>query len=192
VALAGMAAVRTAQGRFDAAIRLYARAVTAVPDPATLAALGDVYVVIGDRRAASDRYATVEAIATLAETGRRLYDRQLALFRADHGGDLEGALRIARDGLETRRDVYGYDALAWVLYRLGRHEEARAAADEALALGTPDPRLWFHAGMISAALGDEARAREELGRALRLNPGFDVLLAPVARRTFASLERGAA
>jgi tetratricopeptide (TPR) repeat protein len=190
-AIAGMAAVRTAQGRLEAAIRLYERAIAAVPDPAALAALGDVYAATEDEESASDRYATVEAIATLAGTGTRLYDRQLALFRADHGGDLDETLRIARDSLRTRRDVYGYDALGWVLYRLGRHDEAREVAHEALALGTPDPRLWFHAGMISAALGDEPRAREELGRALELSPRFDVLLAPVARRTLASLGGGA-
>ncbi len=192
VALAGMAGARTAQGRLDEAIRLYERAVAAVPDPATLAALGDVYTATGDHRTASDRYATVEAIATLAAAERRLYDRQLALFRADHGGDLDEALRVARDSLETRRDVYGYDTLGWILYRLGRLDEAREAADAALALGTPDPRLWFHAGMISAALGDEVRAREELRRSLALDPRFDVLLAPIARRTLASLAGGAA
>jgi tetratricopeptide (TPR) repeat protein len=187
VAIAGMAEARAAQGRLHEAIRLYERAVAAVPEPATLAALGDLYAATGDDRTAADRYATVEAIATLGAADRQLYDRQLALFRADHGGDLEEALAIAQDSLETRRDVYGYDALGWVLYRLGRYREARDAADAALALGTPDPRLWFHAGMISAALDDEDRAREELGRALELNPRFDPLLAPLARRSLSDL-----
>jgi tetratricopeptide (TPR) repeat protein len=187
VAISGLAGVRAAQGRFDDAIRLYERAVALVPEPASLAALGDLYAAVGDERAAADRYATVEAIATLQAVNRRLYDRQLALFRADHGGDLDGALEIARQGLVTRRDIYGYDVLAWVLFRLGRLDEARQASDSALAMGTPDARLWFHAGMISAGLGDDDRARTELTRALDLHPAFDPLLAPRAAETLAEL-----
>ncbi|MGH2539246.1 MAG: tetratricopeptide repeat protein [Actinomycetota bacterium] len=187
VAIAGLASVRAAQGSTEDAIRLYERAVALVPEPGSLAALGDLYTLMGDERAASDRYATVEAIATLQAVNRRLYDRQLASFWADHDGDLDEALAIVERGVETRRDVYGYDALGWVLYRTGRLEEARSASDRAVALGTPDARLWFHAGMISAALGQTDRAREELARALELHPNFDPLLAPVAVETLAEL-----
>lgn len=187
VALAGLASARAAEGRIADAIELYERAVTMVPDPASIAALGDLYAATGETRAASDRYATVEAIATLQAVNRQLYDRQLALFWADHGGDLDSALDIAERGLETRRDVYGYDVLGWVLFRMGRFEEAREASDQALAMGTPDARLWFHAGMISEALGEDDRARDELGRALGLHPNFDPVLAPVARETLAAL-----
>jgi len=186
VAIVGLASARAAQGRIAEAIRLYERATAMVPEPAPLAALGDLYTLQGDDAAAADRYATVEAIASLAEANQ-LYDRQLASFRADHGGDLTDALRIVEEELRTRRDVYGHDAHAWVLYHLGRHEEARSASDEALALGTPDARLWFHAGMISAALGDDDRAREELTRALQIAPRFDPLLATIAAETLTSL-----
>jgi tetratricopeptide (TPR) repeat protein len=191
VALAGLASARAAEGRTADAIELYERAVAMVPDPASLAALGDLYATTGRTRAASDRYATVEAIATLQAENRQLYDRQLALFWADHDGDLDAALDIAERGLETRRDVYGYDVLGWVLFRMGRFEEAREASDQSLAMGTSDARLWFHAGMISEALGDDDRARDELGRAIDLHPNFDPLLAPVARETLAALEGSA-
>jgi tetratricopeptide (TPR) repeat protein len=187
VAVAGLASVRAAQGRIDDAIGLYERAVTLVPEPTTLAALGDLYSLTGNDRAAADRYATVEAIASLQATNSALYDRQLALFWADHDGDLTQALEIVQGSLESRRDIYGYDALGWVLYRVGRFDEARQALDEALAMGTPDARLWLHAGMISAALGDDDRAREELSRALALHPNVDPLLVPEAARTLERL-----
>ena len=187
LAVAGLASVRGAQGRTDDAIRLYERAVAMVPDPASLAALGDLYAVTGDDRAAADRYATVEAIATLQAVNRQLFDRQLAAFWADHDGDLEAALTIAQRSLETRRDIYGDDLLGWVLYRSGRFDEAREASDRSLVMSTPDARLWFHAGMISAALGDDERARTELSHALALHPVFDPLLAPVAAATLADL-----
>jgi len=187
VAIAGLASARAAQGRTDDAIRLYEQAVAMVPEPASLAALGDLYTLTGDDRTAADRYATVEAIATLQAVNRQLYDRQLALFLADHDGDLDQALSIVERGLETRRDIYAYDALGWILYRTGRFDEARRASDQALAMGTADARLWFHAGMISASLGDDDRAREELSRALSLSPTFDPLLAPEARETLERL-----
>ena len=187
VAIAGLASARAAQGRIDDAIRLYERATAMVPEPGSLAALGDLYTLAGDERSAADRYATVEAIATLQAVNRQLYDRQLALFWADHEMNLEEALTIAERSLEARRDVYGYDTLAWVLYRLGRSEEARSASDQALAMDTPDARLWFHAGMISAALGDDERARVELSTALELHSSFDPLLSPVAEETLRSL-----
>ena len=78
--------------------------------------------------------------------------------------------------------------LAWALYKNGRAREAQAAMAEALRLGTPDARLFFHAGMIHRALGDHDRAREALSRALRLNPRFHLLHAQVATSVLAELQ----
>jgi hypothetical protein len=47
--------------------------------------------------------------------------------------------------------VYGYDLLAWALYRSGRIPEAREAIAHALAWGTEDPQLHAHADSIAAA-----------------------------------------
>ena len=78
--------------------------------------------------------------------------------------------------------------LAWGLLQNGRASEAEAAMREALKLGTPDARLFFHAGMIFRAAGDTGRAREALRRALALNAQFHVLQAELAARTLAELE----
>ena len=50
VAVAGLASARAAQGRSADAIRLYERAVALVPEPGSLAALGDLYTLMGDER----------------------------------------------------------------------------------------------------------------------------------------------
>ena len=189
LAVAGLAQATAAQGHLGDAIALYRRAIRLVPEPTYMAALGDLEMLAGDTDRATTHYGTVEAIATLARS-RGLYDRQLAVFFADHDTRLADALGIMETSITTRGDVYGYDALGWTLYRLNRLADARTASDRALALGTPDARLWFHAGMISAALGDDARARAELSRALAISPNFDLLLAPVARDTLAGLEGG--
>ena len=59
--------------------------------------------------------------------------------------------------------------------------------NEALRLGTRDARLYYHAGMISTALGERKQAAEYLRSALEINPTFDVLGADVARRTLGEL-----
>jgi tetratricopeptide (TPR) repeat protein len=187
VARAMLAKARAAQGRTDDAIRLYERAIAAVPQPEFLAALGDLYAIRGERRLAEEQYAVVEAIARLARVSRQVYDRQLAVFSADHDVNLGRAVTLAENELRVRKDIYGYDAYAWALYKIGRLEEARAASERALRLGTPDPELWYHAGMISAALGDEDLAREQLEMSLSLGPAFDPLQAPIARRTLEDL-----
>jgi len=99
----------------------------------------------------------------------------------DHGRAADG-LALAEEGLETRRDIYGYDTKAWALYRLGRYEEARSAIDQALVLGTRDSLLLYHSGAISAALGENDRAAAELGTALDLNENFHPIFANEARR----------
>jgi tetratricopeptide (TPR) repeat protein len=187
VARAMLAKARGAQGRTEDAIRLYVRAIAAVPQPDFLAALGDLYSIRGERRLAEEQYATVEAIATLAKVNQRVYDRQLALFYADHDVNVDRAVELAETELRVRKDVYGYDAYAWALYKAGRLEEARAASELALRLGTPDPEFWYHAGLISAALGADDLAREQLSRSLSLSPAFDPLQAPIARRTLQNL-----
>ena len=100
------------------------------------------------------------------------------------GAVVEGraAMREREDELLSRRDVYTYDVLSWALLKADRLEEALEASCEALRLGTRDPRLLYHAGMVARALGERVRAAELLCDALALNPSFDVLQAPIARR----------
>ncbi len=116
-----------------------------------------------------------------------LYNRQMAVFYANHNTNIDLALTYAQKELDARQDIYAYDTLAWALYRHGRQDEARAASDKALALGTHDALLHYHAGMIAAAEGDEARAGRELALALQYNPNFDLIQAAAARETLAGL-----
>jgi tetratricopeptide (TPR) repeat protein len=182
-ALAGLAQVRAAQGRYAEAIEQYEKALAVIPMPEYAAALGDVYQRVGRTEDARRQYALVEYIALLNRLNRVLYNRELANFYADHDLKPEEALDLARKEVEARQDIYAHDVLAWALYRNGRHEEAASAIAAALRLGTRDARLLYHAGMIHAARGDRALARRHLAEALALNPRFDVLQADVAART---------
>ena len=187
LALAGLGRVRAAQGGYEEAIDLYQRAIAIIPQPATLAALGDLYAKTGDVEQAQRQYDTVEFIATLAAINQQVYNRELALFYANHDLKLEYALELASAELEFRRDIYGYDALAWTLYQNHRFDEAAQAMDQSMKLGTKDATLYFHSGMIQYRLGNEALAREHLSSALNLNPYFSILHSSLARQTLSEL-----
>ncbi len=96
-------------------------------------------------------------------------------------------MRLAEREIEARRDVYGYDALAWALLANDRPAEADEAMTTALAFGTRDAKLLYHAGMIAAALHDDDRARGLLADALDLDDSFDPAAAARARATLETL-----
>lgn len=189
-ALAGMARVKAAQGDIAGAIAGYERVTRILPDPSFVATLGDLYSISGRDRDAATQYDLVEQIGRLSKLNGVLYNRQLALFRADHDTMGDEAFTSAQREYETRRDIYGADAVAWTALKARRLPEAQSAIADALRLGTRDARLWYHAGMIARAAGDTASARSYLKRALELSPCFDPLQSRVARATLDEMEKG--
>jgi len=181
-ALASLGRVRAAQGDLPGAIEQYQHAVRIVPDPSFIAALGDLYQLSGRDKDAAGQYTLVEKIGRLNELNGTLYNRQLALFYADHDIKPEAAYENAAREYAVRRDIFGADALAWTALKAGRVAEAQTAIKEALRLGTKDARLFYHAGMIAQAAGDERGAREYLKRASAINPQFDPMQAAVAQK----------
>jgi tetratricopeptide (TPR) repeat protein len=187
LAIAGEARAQAALGQTDAAIASYQQAIAIAPQPDSLTALGDLYALNGNGKLAGDQYATVEAIGRLAAVNRQVYNRQLVLFSANHNRDLPGALRLAQQELEVRKDAYGYDAEAWALLANGRAVDADAAMTKAVAFGTRDALFLYHAGEIANALGQTARARELLGQALGIDGALDPLSASRAQATLETL-----
>src|SRR5262245_43613642 len=187
-ALAGLAQVRAVQGRRGEAVDLYRKALAAMPAPEHAIALGDLLTAMGRREDAAKQYALVEQIARLSGAGDALYGRELAYFYLDHDLKVDEALALARREREVRRGIYAHDVVAWAVFKSGRLEEARGEMAKARRLGTRDPKLFFHAGLIHERLGDTPRARDFLARALALNPNFHVLKAPVAARTLEALD----
>lgn len=181
LALAAKARARLGAGDAEGAVTLYRQAVERVPLPEYAAALGDLYTRLGRAQEAKRQYELVEFVER-AGAAEATYSRQLALFWADHDTRLDEALAVARRERAARQDIYTSDALAWCLYKKGRFAEAQAAMGEALRLGTRDPRLLFHAGVIAEAAGDRRGGAKYLRQALEINSSFDVLQAEVARR----------
>lgn len=183
-ALASLGRLQAARGDLPAAIGSYERAIRIVPVIDFMAALGDLYLISGRNKDAEARYELAEQLGEHSRVVHKSpYDRNLAIFHANHDLKLAEAYATARDEYAAgRRDIYGADTLAWTALKTGRLEEARSAIKEALKLGTRDAKLFYHAGMIARAAGDRAVAREQLQRALALSPGFDPRQSRIARR----------
>lgn len=186
-ATAGLARVYEAQGRRDQAITLLKQATDRIPQPEMVSALGDLYALAGDNVAAEQAYGLVERIGAVARATGAVYNRQLVIFAADHDRGLPDALALARAELAVRNDVYGHDALAWVLFKSGQLSEAATEADAALALGTHDPRMAYHAGMIAAAQGRSDDARRLLTEAVTGAAALPPLQVSLAEQALAAL-----
>ena len=133
-------------------------------DPATLGTMSDAYAALGDTAQARS-FADAMAVAALSQPGA--IHRAWGLFLLDHDRDVPRVLREARKDIVHRRDVYGYDLLAWASYKAGRIGDAKRAVGVALSQGTEDATLYYHAGMIAVAAGDSASARNMLARRCR-------------------------
>lgn len=183
LALAGKASARLAAGDFQSAIEIYKQAQDRVPLPDVAIALGDLYTKTGQIDDARRQYEFAEYIEKVGAAGAGTYSRQMALFWANHDTRLDEALAIAQRERQSRADIYTCDTLAWCLFKKGEFNNARAAIQDALRLGTRDAMIHYHAGMIFKALGDRQSSIKHLKLALQINPAFDVLQAEVAKQT---------
>ncbi len=188
-AIAGLARLAAARGDYEDAAHLYEGVIARQPVLEYVIALGDVYAAAGRQSDAQRQYELVAAIDQLYASNGVNTDLELALFNADHGIELENAVAQARSVYAGRPgSIHAADVLSWTLYRAGEVEDALGYSLEALRLGTQDPLLLFHAGMISLAAGDEDSARIHLARVRELNPRFSVLHAGDAARALAALD----
>ncbi len=173
--IASLGRVRAAQNDLDGAIEQYEKVTKILPDPNYVAALGDLFKLAGREDDAQIQYELVEQIGKLSALNGALYNRQLALFYADHDIKQEEAYNLAAKEYEVRKDIYGADALAWTALKAGKLKEAQEMMKDALQLGTNDAKLFYHAGMIEKTLGNIKSAKDFLNKSLKINPMFDSL-----------------
>lgn len=178
-ALVARGRVALSREQADRAILDLEKALRAQPLPETAWLLGDARAQRGDTAGAEAAY---QRAVQLGRRGDRL---TLASFLATKNRDVDQAVRLIEDERRGRGGVYVDDVYAWTLYRAGRLDDARRAADAAIRLGTPDARLLYHAGAIQLATGTPA-GRALIEKALALNPRFDLTGAAEARALLAA------
>ena len=184
--LSGLARLAAARQRWADAIDYGNQAIAIQLEPGTLGTISEAYAALGDTALAA-QYARAMTGSALVQPGP--IHRAWGLFLLDHGTarDAGRVLARCRAEMRMRRDVYGYDLLAWALYKQGRPADARVAMRHALAQHTEDAQLFYHAGMIERALGDTAAARNYLQRALATNPYFGGTQPAIARAALNAL-----
>jgi tetratricopeptide (TPR) repeat protein len=94
--------------------------------------------------------------------------RTYALYLATRQHEVQEALVLAQSELNTRTDVFTTDALAWALRANGRISEAREYSQKALSEGTQDARLFYHAGCIALAAGQDTEAEAAFQRSKQM------------------------
>lgn len=185
VATFGMARALAADGKAAEAKDILRTLTDRYPDPASLALLEDVYAATGEQTSARQTRELLQAIAGIARSNQQIYNRELAMYYANHDLRLDESLRLARAEVQNRKDVYAYDTLAWAQYKSGNVTAASSAAKQALATGLRDASVLYHAGLIAIASGDSPAGVNLLTDALTLNPSFDIKQAPLARAALA-------
>jgi tetratricopeptide (TPR) repeat protein len=158
-ALLARARISLAQNRAEQAAQLMQRAVEVNPLPEYRWLLAEALRTTGrieQARAVEDE---------ITEAGTVDDPRTLALFLSTRGERLDAALSLAEKETSVRGDVFTLDALAWALSATGKPTEALDLIRRALAEGTEDARLFYHAGSILARTGQTQEARLMLRKA---------------------------
>jgi len=184
--LGAMARLEAARDDWRRAADAGELAIARALDPATLGLLSDTYRALGDSGKAGE-YDRAMALAVLRQPGP--YHRAWSLYLLDHNREVPRVLQKAEEELRSRHDVYGWDMLAWALQKSDRDADAVAPMRHALALGTRDAMLHYHAGMIALAVGDTAAARAHLDTALAINPYWHPTQPAAVRALLDSLKR---
>jgi tetratricopeptide (TPR) repeat protein len=168
--LVGLALLATARGDLASAVERWYGIVRTNPLPEHYIELGETLDALGrdeEARAAYDD--SIAAVRTLEEGGANI-DLELALFLADHGS-AEEALALARAEWSRSKGIHAADGMAWALHANGRDRAALRHARLATRLGTQEPSLWAHRGIIEAALGLTDAARTHLRMSVAMDPG---------------------
>jgi tetratricopeptide (TPR) repeat protein len=151
-----------AQNRFREAVDALQKAVKLNPLPESHWTLAEALRAAGRESEAS------ETELQLRQHGATSDPRTVALFLATRHESPKTALRLAQAELDSRSDVFTHDALAWSLAAAGNLAEAHSEMQRALAEGTEDGRLFFHAAIIASRTGDAAEAERWLHKASSL------------------------
>ncbi|MYY02768.1 MULTISPECIES: tetratricopeptide repeat protein [unclassified Streptomyces] len=179
--LAGRARALAALGRTDEALRDYQAALAKSPRPAYLLELGELYESLG---LDGDSVGQYEKLRAALDAGKaRGVDESLLLgrFEAAHG-DADAAVELLRAEWDRgHRSAAVADALGWALHRSGDSDGALEYAERAVDTGGQNASYAYHLGMVQRALNDYGPARRHLEEALRTNPKFSPLDAPLAQ-----------
>ncbi|MGW1155525.1 tetratricopeptide repeat protein [Streptomyces rubiginosohelvolus] len=185
--LAGRARALAALDRTDEALATYQSALEKLPRPQYALELGELYESLGLDGDARTQYAKLREMVAAAKKDGVDESLVLARFEADHG-DPEAAVELLRAQWRGQhRSAAVADALGWALHRAGESEEGLEYAQLAADTGVRNASYAYHLGVIQRELADYGPARRNLEQAVRTNPAFSPLAAPLAQEALDAL-----
>lgn len=159
-ALAALARVRLAQGRYDDAVDLLRQRYQAAPHSENLYQLAEAQELAGQQEEAQASFRKFEALSRAESERPDNSNRELVAYYVDHAKDPAKAVEIARREIARRHDVFTLDSYAWALAGTGDYAEANKQIQAALAVGVKDPTVLHHADIIALHLHEsDAPAR---------------------------------
>lgn len=174
LSLEELAEIRLEQHLYPQAIELLEKRNRNFPSASSQLLAARAYEGAGRPADATKMYAEFESGAREQVGASGNANSSLILYYVDHAHKPLEALRIAREELQNRHDVWALDAYAWALFANGKKAEAAQQIEKVLAFGTRDAALYYHAGAIEAAVGNKSVANHYLQASLDLNPTSEV------------------
>lgn len=161
-ALGALAQVRSAQKRYEEAVALLQRLAAEAPHAENIYALAEALRAAGRAREAGAAYREFEAQALGESTLADNANRELIAYYVDVAHKPAEALKLARQEIARRHDVFTLDSYAWALAASGDLAAAEAEIHKALGVGVKDPGILKHARVIA-----ERRDRRGAGQGAR-------------------------
>ncbi len=177
LALSSLADLYKAQGKWADAEREYSKVIDLIgsPGPADWPWFFERGVV----REQSGKWPLAEADFRKAlelAPGQSMVQNELGYTWADRGEHLAEARDLIRRAVDSKPDDGNIvDSLGWVLFRLGKTDEAIATLERAASLAPAEPAINEHLGDVYAAAGRLLEAVFQWSHARDLNPGAEML-----------------
>lgn len=162
-----MAEVLTAQGDYDTALRVLAKANEVQPNDARVFfKMGMVQLAKGDKAAAVDL--CKKAITLDPRNIKLIMDCGNAFLEKNHIEEALYFFNMAKD--QSPDFIYAYNRIGIALSRVGRFEESEASYNHALRLDENDPGIYFNLGMMWMRQQKNDKAVEKFKQAIALDP----------------------
>lgn len=169
-AIGGKAQVLMQQEKFEEAIDLFEEAYALVPADAFLEGSIEALQMLGHEKLVADYEKQLQQsyldAAAMGENVRMEY----ADFMADMGWELDKALEMASQEYQRRPNhLHALETYAWTLHKNGRSKEAIPVIEKAMRLDTGDAMVFFRAGTIYMAAGQQEQAKQYFRAAMDAN-----------------------